>query len=139
MAKGTRQALVSVATAVPEPTYCKQTNGLVRISLEGESLNLQGFGYPTTGFAVHYAAQPSPIPFYPDDSGGLSTTEEIDVDPGTGEWECRLLDSCDTTPTPRTVIVWYKYETEFDVHWLVEVFPITIPACTDTTHLPPCA
>ena len=118
----------------PQPTasFCKQSNGIVRIILEGTAIRLQGFDYPTTGFAVHYSAKPDPVPFYPDNSGGLSTAEEFEVDSTNGKWTCTLLDLCDNAALrDRTIVVWHKYESDFDVHWLVEVFTLKIPICGD--------
>src|SRR5262245_3606090 len=120
----------------PQPTasFCKQANGVIRINLQGDSINLEGFGFPATGFAVHYATKPSPVPIHPDDSFGLSTAEEININPATGDWTCTLLDACDDVNlTERTIVVWYKYESDFDVHWLIETFSMTpkMPVCDD--------
>src|SRR5262245_4056937 len=123
--------------AQPAATFCKQPNGVIRIILTGDSINLEGFGYPDSGFAVHYETKPSPIPFYPDNSSGLSTAEEFHPDPTNGTWNCFLLDGCDDALLlNRTIVIWFKYESAVDVHWLVEVFDIKIPICGDISNCP---
>jgi hypothetical protein len=131
MARRTATALTPTAGPTLPPTFCRQVNGLVRINLSGEAINLDGFGYPQTGVALHYpGAGPDPVPFDPQPSNELGNNEGFDVDPGNGNWTCELLDSCSTTgPTTRTVVIWYQYEAGGNVHMLMDVFEIEIPRC----------
>jgi hypothetical protein len=129
--------------APPDVSFCKQTEPLVKVTLSGTALKIEGFGFPQQVFAVHYVERPDTIPAFPNSSGTVGGIQEANVvDTSNGNWdELTLVDICndeigDPPQNLRTVVVWYRYENEFDIYWLLEVFTIEIPLCGDENLLP---
>jgi hypothetical protein len=130
----------SIRLITVPPDICKVfgTND-VRITVSGKAQRLETFELPVSGSANLYAdPQDSDlIPLFPEDSTTIGPKVTFTPSAADGTWEITLTDTCDPgTPTSpgeaqtRRLVIYYKYETEFEVYVLVESVEFSIPACS---------
>ena len=128
---------------LPPDLICQvPSSTVVRVTVSGRAPRLQTFDFPVEAKALLYP-DPQPedqVPLFPEASSSLGDAVTFTPSTTNGNWTIELNDSCDPgtfdppvegQPRPRRLVVWYRYETEFDVHYLVDAAEFSIPGCQD--------